>query len=142
MNNERHSIFFRAMMTGLFVGVIDTVICLLFNIIYRNETGYIPSALINVSSLIFVVNLLLTIIGIIFFVFLRAFKKGDILFAVLAIAITAWLTWKAMGLNRFGDAGLDSGFRGLLTGITLILGLSTACIPFLYRSQRFLDAVI
>ena len=28
MNNERYSIFFKAMMTGLFVGIIDTLICL------------------------------------------------------------------------------------------------------------------
>ncbi|HEV2354736.1 MAG TPA: hypothetical protein VGR89_10855 [Puia sp.] len=142
MNNERYSIFFKAMMTGLFVGVIDTVICLVFNIVYRNETGYIPSSLINVSSLIFAINLMLTLFGILFFFFLKAFKKGDILFAILAVALTVWLTWKVTGLTRFGDPGLDGGFRGLLGGLTVILGLSTASIPFLYRSRRFIDAVI
>ena len=72
MSNERHSVFFKAMMTGLFVGVIDTVICLIFNIIYRNETGYILSSVINVSSLIFGINLILTLIGIVFFAFMTA----------------------------------------------------------------------
>ena len=142
MNNERYSIFFKAMMTGLFVGIIDTVICLIFNIAYRDVTGYLPSALINVSSLIFIVNILLLILGIAFFFFLRASKRGDILFEVVIVALTAWLVWKTTSLTRFGDPKLDSGFRGLLGGIILILGISTACIPLLYRSRRFVDAVI
>src|SRR5579863_360404 len=142
MNNERYSIFFRAMMTGLFVGIIDTLICLAYNIGYRNYTGYLPSSLINVSSLIFAVNLLLLIIGIIYFFFLRTFKMGDVLFEVAAIAITVWLIYKTAGLQRFDDPKLDSGFRGLLGGIVVILGASTACIPFLFRSRRFMDAVI
>jgi hypothetical protein len=142
MNNERYSIFFKAMMTGLFVGIVDTVICLAYNIGYRNYTGYLPSSLINVSSLIFVVNLLLLVIGIVYFFFLRTFKRGDVLFEVVAIAVTVWLIYKTAGLQRFDDPRLDSGFRGLLGGIVVILGASTACIPFLFRSRRFVDAVI
>ena len=142
MNSERQSVFFKVMMTGLFVGVIDTVICLIFNIVYRSETGYIPSAAINVSSLIFGINLILTLLGILCFAFMSAFKKGDILFSAVAVALTAWLMWKVMGMTPFGDPALDSGLRGLLGGIVVIMGLSAACIPFLYRSQRFVDAVI
>lgn len=142
MNNERSSLFFKAIMTGLFVGVVDTVICLVFNIIYRSETGFIPSAMINVSSLIFAINILLTFFGIVFFFFLRAFKKGDMIFAAVAAALTGYCLWKIMGMTRFGDATLDSGFRGLLGGITFVLGLSTTSIPFLYRSERFVEAVI
>jgi len=142
MNNERYSIFFKAMMTGLFVGIVDTVICLAYNIGYRNYTGYLPSSLINVSSLIFAVNLMLLVIGMVYFLFLRTFKRGDVLFEVAAIAVTVWLIYKTAGLQRFDDPKLDSGFRGLLGGIVVILGASTACIPFLFRSRRFVDAVI
>lgn len=142
MNNERYSTFFKAMMTGLFVGIIDTVICLIFNLTYRNETGYLPSSLINVSSLIFMVNLLLLIIGIIFFFFLRMSSRGDVLFGIVVAVVTVWLVWKTAGLTRFGDPKLDSGFRGLLGGIIVILGASAMCIPFLYRSRRFVEAVI
>ena len=142
MNNERYSIFFKAMMTGLFVGIIDTLICLAYNIGYRTYTGYLPSSLINVSSLIFMVNLLLLVIGIVYFFFLRASRRGDVLFEVVVLAVTVWLIWKTTGLTRFGDPKMDSGFRGLLGGIILILGASTACIPFLYRSRRFVEAMI
>jgi hypothetical protein len=142
MNNERHSIFFKAIMTGLFVGIIDTLICLIYNIAYRDITGYLPSSLINVSSLIFMVNILLFVLGIAFFFFLRASRRGEILFEVVTLALTAWLVWKTTSLTRFGDPKLDTGFRGLLGGIILILGVSAACIPLLYRSRRFVEAVI
>ena len=130
------------MMTGLFVGIIDTVICLAYNLGYRNYTGYLPSSLINVSSLIFAVNLLLLVIGIVYFFFLRTFRRGDILFEVVAIAVTVWLIVKTAGLSRFDDPKLDTGFRGLLGGIVVILGGSSVCIPFLFRSRRFVDAII
>jgi hypothetical protein len=142
MSNDQQSVFYRAMMTGLFVGIIDTVICLAYNIGYRNYTGYQPSALINVSSLIFAVNLLLLVIGIFYFVFLRLFKKGDILFIAVLVGLTILLTWKAEGITRFSDDKLDSGFRGLLAGIILIVGLSASCLPFLYHSRKFEEHVL
>jgi hypothetical protein len=142
MNNERYSIFFKAMMTGLFIGIVDTVICLCFNIGYRNVTGYTPSALINVSSLIFAVNLLLLVIGIIYFLFLLAFKKGDIFFIVVFVGLTILSIVKTEGLTRFADPKLDNGFRGLLGGIIFILGLSASCLPFFFHSRKFQESVL
>jgi hypothetical protein len=136
------SIFFKAMMTGLFVGIIDTLICLTYNIGYRNYTGYIPSALINVSSLIFCVCLLLTIVGIVYYVFLKAFKKSDPVYLIVILLLTAWLTWQSADVHRFDDVKENNGFRGLLTGIVLILGISAACLPLLYRNRKFMDSVI
>ena len=142
MNNEQHSIFFNAMMTGLFIGIMDTLICLAYNIIYRNYTGYLPSAIINVSSLIFAVNLLLWVIGIFYYVFLRAFKKADSIYMAVILLITAFLTWKSLQIVRFSNDRLDSGFRGLLTGIVLILGISAVCLPLFYRNKKFLEKII
>lgn len=142
MSNDQHSVFFKAMMTGLFVGIIDTVICLSYNVIYRDMTGYVPSAFINVSSLIFAVNLLLLMIGILFYGFHRAAGLGDTLFVVVLVAVTFLLTWKAEGIHRFEDVRQDSGFHGLLAGVILICGLSAACIPFLYKSRKFQDLIM
>jgi hypothetical protein len=141
MNNDHHSIFFKAMMTGLFVGIIDTLICLTYNITYRNFTGYLPSSLINVSSLIFVVNLLLTVIGIVYYLFLRTFRRDGI-YVIVFLLLTCFLLWKATGIHRFMDVKENSGFKGLLGGIILILGISASCLPFLFRSKKFVDAVI
>jgi hypothetical protein len=142
MNNEHQSIFFKAMMTGLFVGIIDTLICLTYNIAYRSLTGYAPSSIINVSSLIFAVILILLLVGIAYYAFLRVSGKGDVLYLVAILLLTVFLTWKSVKLVRFNDSRLDNGFRGLLTGIVLILGIGAACLPFLYRNKNFMEHII
>lgn len=130
------------MMTGLFIGIIDTVICLFFNVFYRSYTGYFPSELINVSSLIFMINLLQTIVGIIYFLFLKAFKKGDAVYLTVILLLTAFLAWKSATVNRFEDAHVNQGFHGLLTSIVLILGISAALIPLAFHNRKFLEKVI
>ena len=142
MNNDKYSAFFKAMMTGLFIGIIDTVICLAYNIGYRSETGYIPSEIINVSSLIFGVNLLLTIVGILFFFFHRYIRGGDLVYTIVFLVLTIWLALKTFSSVRFGDTRLDSGWHGLMGGVVLICGISSICLPLLFRSEKFQDAVI
>ena len=112
---HEHSVFFKTMMTGLFVGIIDTLICLTYNIFYRDLTGYVPSELINVSSLIF---------GVVFF------------------ALTMFLGWKTEMIQRFADTQVNHEFRGLLLGIVLICGISAACLPLLYNSRKFNEFAI
>jgi len=130
------------MLTGLFIGIIDTLICLAYNIGYRSYTGYAPSQLINVSSLIFMINLLQTVVGMIYFLFIRAFKKADGVFVVFVLALTALLAWRSSEANIFDNPHLNQGFHGLLAGIVLVLGISAAFIPFLYHNRKFLEKVI
>jgi hypothetical protein len=138
---EHHSVFFKAMMTGLFVGIIDTLICLGYNIFYRYESGFFPSEIINVSSIIFMVNLLMLVVGLVYFCFLK-FAGGNTVYVIFILALTAFLAWKSATLVRFGDSHMDGGFHGLLTGMVLILGISASLIPVLYNHEKFLDNVI
>jgi len=142
MSKDNYHAFHRAMMTGLFVGIIDTLICLVYNISFRNYTGYIPSAFINVSSLIFMVNLTMTVVGIVFYAFHRNLKQGDSVFFIFFLALTAFLAWKITGIHRFDDGHDNSSFKGLLGGIVVIMGISGACLPFLFKSRKFVDAII
>jgi hypothetical protein len=135
MNND--FIFFRTLMTGLFIGIVDTIICLGYNIGYRSISGYLPSAFINVSSLIFIVNLLFLVIGILYFGFLKAFGRKDILFVLFMLLVTAFCVWAVQTGHRFDEEKLNQGFRGLLSGIILILGISSVFLPFLYHSKSF-----
>ncbi len=129
--------FTNAMITGLFIGIIDTLICLAYNIGYRNFTGYTPSMLINVSSLIFAVNLLLLITGMVYFLFRKAFGGRDYIYVVLAVLFTGFLAWKTEIGHRFADTTVNAEFKGLLLGIVLILGTSAILLPFFYRSKFF-----
>src|ERR1700761_3410516 len=124
MQHDHESMFTHAMLTGLFIGIIDTLICLAYNIGYRDYTGYEPSTLVNVSSLIFAVNLLLLINGMIYFVFDRVFGRRDYIFVVLAVVFTGFLSWKTEIGHRFVDPVVNAESKGLLLGIILILGAS------------------
>ena len=137
MQSDHENVFTNAMLTGLFIGIIDTLICLAYNIGYRNFTGYAPSALVNVSSLIFAVNLLLLFTGMIYFVFTRIFGSRDYVYVVLSILFTAFLVWQTEIGHRFADATVNAQSKGLLLGIVLILGASAICLPFFYRSKFF-----
>jgi len=135
--------FSKAIMTALFIGIVDTVVCLAFNLAYRGITGFPLSAFINVSTLIFAVNLLFPVIGILYFLFTKAFRKGDILFIIVFALLTIFFSWKAEGIHRSPVHALTVQFRGLLLGIIIILGGTAAfLLPLLYRSKRFEEQVL
>ena len=141
--NLGRSPFLTSLLTALFVGIIDTVICLTFNLAYRSSSGYTPSDMINVSSLIFVINLLFVVIGVVHFALLSVFGRNDIVYMLVFAALTVWGVWGEEGIHRFSDPVDNDGFRGLLLGITLILGVSASfAVPFLTHNRKFLDAVI
>jgi hypothetical protein len=137
MYKDQENAFTNAMLTGLFIGIIDTLICLAYNIGYRSFTGYTPSTLVNVSSLIFAVNLLLLLTGMIYFVFRKLFGRKDYIYVLLAILFTGFLAWQTEIGHRFADATVNAESKGLLLGIVLILGASAISLPFFYRSKFF-----
>jgi hypothetical protein len=135
--------FYRALMTGFFVGFIATFVCLAYNIIYRNRTGFPLNVFINVSSIIFLVNILFPVIGIIYYGFISSFKKADIVFTILFMVITAFFAWRTELAQRTNDPLLNSEFRNLLLGIVIILGIGASIfIPLLYHSKKFKDTVL
>ena len=130
------------MMTGLFVGIVATVICLAYNIFYRDKTGFLPADMINVSSLIFAVNLLFWVLGIVYYLFTIAFKKGDLAFFLVFLLLLAFSIWKATEAQRSADHEVNMQFRGLLLGIIIIIGIGTLLIPYLFHSKKFEEHVL
>jgi|GEM_PF-415887 hypothetical protein len=131
-----------ALLTGVFAGFAGTILCLAYNIIYRNDTGFLPSALINVSSLIFAVNIVFVLIGLVYFICLRWFPKGDIVFEVLFVLLTLLLLLATSGVHRSNDAVVNHEFKGLLSGIIIILGLCCVAMPVLFHNKNFREHVI
>jgi len=131
------------MMTGFFVGFIATFICLVYNIIYRDRTGFPLSAFIDVSSIIFLVNILFPVIGIIYYGFISSLKKPDTIFTILFILLTAFFAWRTELIRRTTDHLLNNEFRNLLPGIEIILGISSSVfIHLLYHNKKFADTVL
>jgi len=136
------SVFSGTLLTGVFAGFTGTIICLVFNIIYRDDTGYLPSAIINVSSLIFAVNILFVFIGLAYFLCLRYLPKGDIVFEVVFVALTLFCLLETSGAHRSDDAVVNHQFKGLLSGVIIILGLCCVAMPVMFRNKGFREHVI
>ena len=126
--------FSRSILAGLFAGIAATVISLIYNALVRRVTDFPLSELINVSTIIFILILFVTIAGVVFYLFHHYLKKGTGLFQVAAIVVTVLLISGAMQIQRSPDQVLSKEFRELLSGIIGITGLCTIfIIPFLFK---------
>ena len=143
MEKDQHaSLFSKALLTGVFAGFVGTIICLAYNIFYRSESGFVPSEIINVSSLIFAVNTLFVVIGLIYFVFLRYVPKGNLLFIVLFLLATALCLLGTAGVHRSDNIVDNQHFKGLLSGVIIILGIcSVVLMPWSFHDKRFEEHV-
>jgi hypothetical protein len=132
----------KAILTSVFVGFFATLVCLVYNIIFRERTGYKPADFVNVSSLIFVVNLIFLVAGLLYFVFLRLFKKGDIFFEILFGLLTIFCVWRASDAHMENSRLLSSEFRTLLIGVIIIMGIGIELVPLLFHNKKFGDTVL
>lgn len=137
------SVFYRAFMTAVFVGIVATLITMLYDLIFVQALGFPLSAIINVSSLIFGVNIIFLIVGILYYLFIASFKKGDLLFITLFVLITIFFAWRSEQAHRSNDTAINHQFRNLLTGIIVIMGAMAAfLVPYLYHNKKFEDSVL
>lgn len=139
MNYENgQTAFSKAFLTALFVGIITSVICLIYYAIFRAETGMLTAAIINVASIIFGVNSLFLLLGILYY-FLRQLKStGEIIYIAGLILLTIFFSWKAETVVRSSDHYLAIEFRELLLGIVLIVGIAAAIVvPYLFHNKKF-----
>lgn len=135
--------FSSAILTSVFAGIITTLLSFAYYVGYKEVTGFPLSGLINVSSLIFVTNTFFLVIGYIYFLFIKNFRKGDVLFVVVFMLLTALSIWEAYSIHRSDDPVVNMQFHQLLAGIFLINGVVVfAGIPFLFHNKKFNEEVI
>lgn len=140
MNREQFML--RSTLTGLFCGIIATLLSLVFNVIFRAITSFPISGLINVTTIIVVCTLFLLLIGGAYNL-LSYLKGGKTIFIVLFFIITCLSVWQVMGLNMDADPEMNSQYRGLLAGIIIIMGFcSWFLIPFLFNNKWFEEYVV
>lgn len=141
--NFHQSPLSKALLTGLFAGFVATIVCMLYNLIFRDSTRFTMAEIINGTSLVFVVNLVFLVIGAIYYGFIKTFKKGELIFILVFVLLTIFFAWKAEGVHRSADALLNSEFRQLLLGVVIIMGISAAfLLPFLFHNKKFEEHVL
>jgi hypothetical protein len=122
-----------ALLTGLFASLADE----LYNFIYRAVTGFTPSEIINVSSLIFATLTIFMVFGILYFLLGRLGKKQDTVYIIITLVLTAVGFFIGTGIQRSPDAHVSEMFRWLFIGVELIIGLSAAfMVPYLVRHYK------
>jgi hypothetical protein len=140
MNERINNIpFAKAFLTALFAGILATLVCCSYDIYFRMATFYGPSDFINVSSIIFIVNILLLMSGIIYWACKSWSKKGDLIYTVILLLLTAFCLWKTSGIQRFSDYKLNKEFIQLLGGTVIIVGIGALCIPYFFNHKKIVD---
>jgi hypothetical protein len=135
--------FSGALLTSVFASLVATLLCMAYYLGFKEVTGFPFSAIINVSSLIFVINILFVIIGLIYSFFIRFSRKGEIQFIVLFALVTVALAFGALHVHRSDNPLFNREFHELLAGLVIIIGVSSfVLIPFLFHNRKFNDTVL
>jgi len=144
MNHEElQDPFSKSLLTGLFAGITATLCCFVFGLAYRLQTGFLLTDFINVPSIIFVCNILLLAIGMLHFMFERIPRYGTWIYIITFTVITLFCIWKTGSIQRSNIYEETIKFRGLLTGMIIIIGSSASLlIPYLYHNRKFIQYII
>ncbi len=136
----QQSFLSKAVLAGVFAGIIATLANLAYDYIFRKISEYSPSQIINVATIIFSTMLFFLMAGLVYY-FASKLKKGAIIYVALFAGLTFYCFSFALHVKRSPDPKVTSDFRTLLIGIVCISGvLSTLFVPYLMKHQTiFLD---
>ena len=134
--------FDKIMMTGVFIGLIITVIAMAFDAAFLESTDYPFTTFINVSSLIFSLNILFMALAAIYYGFTKLSKYGSIMFIVFFALLTIFLLIKVAGVHRSDNQHFNSEFKMVLSVIILMVAAGAFGIPFLVNNKWFRRDVI
>ncbi len=128
-----------SLMTSVFCGFFATVVGLLFNVIFRFATNFPISDLINVSTLIYMLNVWFLIAGLIFYGLKVATPSGNIIFAVFSLVLCGFVFFLISGSKMSDVPKLATHYKGLLNGLVLIVLLFMLSMPVLAGNKKFED---
>jgi hypothetical protein len=114
-----------------------------YDLFFVEYLSYPLSAIINVATLIFGVNLIFIIIGFLYYGFLTFSRYGERIYIVVFILLTGFLILKIQGVHRTDNDLVNMQFRYLSSGIIIILGLlASVAVPFLFHNKQFNKYVV
>lgn len=134
--------FDKVMMTGVFIGITLTVVAIFCDAAFLETTDFPYDIIINVSSLIFSINILFLLVPVIYYGLTRLSKYGNLIYIGVFASIALFLLLKISGVHRTDNEHLNSEFRTILSIIVLILAGGAILIPFLINNKNFRKYVI
>ncbi|MEP6750820.1 MAG: hypothetical protein ABJB86_24005 [Bacteroidota bacterium] len=137
------TVFYRSFMTCVFAGLIGTLICMIFDLTFVQIMKFPLSSIVNVSTLIFAINIVFLFIGVLYYGLLTSSRYGEAVYVSILILITGFLLWKIQGFQRTDNPAINIKFRWLSSGIIVILGtLASIAVPVLYRNKKFDEYIL
>lgn len=129
------SIFSKSLLAGALTGLVATIINIIYDVAFRGITKYYPAEEFNFFSITLASMIVLSLTGMLFFVFKKyfnelAFDVTLILIAIACVAITAFV-------GRYKNESIFYGNHGLIAGFVLISGiLALTLMPYLYKHPK------
>lgn len=122
-----------ALLTGLIASLADEA----YNFAYRAVTGFSPSEIINVSSLIFITLTVFMVFGVLYYSLTKLGKRTDLVYIIIMLVLTVLGFIVGTGVQRSSDQHVNEMFRWLFIGVELIIGLSAAfLVPYFVKHYR------
>jgi hypothetical protein len=134
---DQHTSLSKSLMTGLFGGLVSTIICLFYNIIFRFSTNYPLSDIVNVSTIIFVINLIFLVIGLFYFFTSKISASGKTIYLAAMILLIIIVLWLIAGSQRSENPRYAHDFKGLMSGIVIVMSINALLIPVLINKKWF-----
>lgn len=127
--------FSKALLAGALTGLVATIANLVYNIAFRSIVHYIPDEEFNFFSITLASMLLLTLTGMLFFVFVKyisskAFFIALIILVIAIVCLTAFVHFSPGESPFYGNHGLIAGFA-IISGI-----FACTLLPYLYNHPK------
>jgi hypothetical protein len=127
--------FSKALLAGALTGLAATIANMVYDVIFRSITQYMPAMEFNFFSIPLASMIALTIIGMVFFLFTRYFNYKAFIITLVVVIIALVLTTAFFHSNANEPAFY--GNHGLIAGFIIISGLlSLTLLPYLFRHPK------
>lgn len=127
--------FSKALLSGALTGIIAAVINIVYDIVFRSITRYLPAEEFNFFSITIASMIILVVMGILFFLFIRYLSAAAFTIALSVIIITCICITVFLHSDKSEPALY--GNHGLIAGFTLLSGLlALTLLPYFYKHPK------
>jgi hypothetical protein len=130
----------RGVLSGLFAGIIATVINVIFVFVYRSVTAFYEFNGMDITVIIFGSILLSMTCGIIFYFFVHYLKKGIAFYRLIVLIVTVVIVYLGITLRRSIVGEVPDDFRVMVIGTQVVIGgLAAFLVPYLFRHDSIIS---
>ena len=130
--------FSKSLLAGFMVGLATSVVVLIFQEIYREQTAFTAGYFISPAYIFVFIPIISALTGCLYYICRNYLRRGTFWFILIcAIAITA-MVWATISGTEHNTGPFFSGFRGMYVGIeSITLILAAIFIPYLVQHPKF-----